>query len=85
MVCYQVLVHFAFYNYKAVLVSTHVKKQKAPAFLVLSGLPFGRGLKYRRFFKTRKEAVQYVSHLHRVYKNRMVPRSAISGSQRYLF
>jgi hypothetical protein len=85
MVCYQVLVQFAFCNHKAVLVSTHVKKQKAPAFLVLSGLPFGHGLKYRHFFKTKREAVRYVVYLRRVYKGRMASRPALPCGQSYLF
>jgi hypothetical protein len=85
MVCYQVLVQFAFSSHKAVLVSTHINKQKAQAFLVLSGLPFGSGLKYRRFFKTKQEAAQYVSYLRRVYKNRTIPNSARTGGQLILF
>jgi hypothetical protein len=56
MVCYQVLARFAFHQRRPKLVSTHVKKQNAKAFLVKSGLPFGHGLKYRRFFQTKKEA-----------------------------
>jgi hypothetical protein len=85
MVCYQVLAQFAFSSHKAVLVSTHIKKQKAQAFLVLSGLPFGSGLKYRRFFKTKQEAAQYVSYLRRAYKNRIVHHSACPGGQFSLF
>jgi hypothetical protein len=73
MVCYQVTAQFAFHQHRPVLVSTHVKKQKAKAFLVLSGLFFDRRLKIRRFFKTKKEAARYVSYLRRVYKNRIVP------------
>ena len=85
MVCYQVLAHLAFIQYKPVLVSTHTKKQNARAFLVLSGLPFGSVLKQRRFFKTKKEAAQYVSHLHAVYKGRIVPNPPLPGGQQYLF
>jgi hypothetical protein len=90
MVCYQVLAQFAFYQeplgfYKPALVSTHVKKQKVQAFLVLSRLPFGSRLKYRRFFRTKKEAAQYVSYLHTVYKNRIIPASPLSGGQLLLF
>jgi hypothetical protein len=85
MVCYQFSAQFTFYQHKPVLVSTHIKKQKAKAFLVSSGLPFGHGLKYRRFFKTKKEAARYVSYLRRVYKNRTVPFSALPGGQLYLF
>jgi hypothetical protein len=48
-------------------------------------LPFGSGLKVRRFFKTKKEAARYVSYLHKVYKNRIVPYSALPGVQQYLF
>jgi hypothetical protein len=85
MVCYQVLAQFAFYeeplgSHKPVLVSTSIKKQKAKDFLVLSRLPFGSGLKTRRFFKTKKEAAQFVSYLHRVYKGRIVPNPAMDGS-----
>jgi hypothetical protein len=76
MVCYQVLAQFAFYRYKSVLVAAHIKKQKAKPFLVSSGLPFGSGLKYRRFFKTKKEATRYVSYLHAVYKGRIIPNPA---------
>jgi hypothetical protein len=85
MLCYQILVQYAFIQHKAVLVSTHIKKQNARAFLVRSGLPFGHGLKHRRFFKTKKEASGYAAHLHRVYKNRMVLNPPLPGGQRYLF
>jgi hypothetical protein len=85
MVCYQVLAQFAFHQHKPALVSTHIKKQNAKAFLVRSRLPFGHGLKYRRFFKTKKEAVRYVSYLRRVYKNRIVLFPALPGGQQYLF
>jgi hypothetical protein len=78
MVCFQVTSRFAFHqeplgSHKPVLVSTHIKKQKAKPFLVRSRLPFGSGLKYRRFFRTKKEAADYVSHLHTVYTNRTIP------------
>jgi hypothetical protein len=53
--------------------------------LVRSGLPFGRGLKYRRFFLTKKEAARYVAHLHAVYKGRIIPNTALPGGQQYLF
>jgi hypothetical protein len=85
MVCYQVIARFTFCNRKPALVSTHIKKQNARAFLVLSGLPFGSGLKVRRFFKTKKEAARYVSYLRRVYKNRIIPFPALPGGQLYLF
>jgi hypothetical protein len=85
MLCYQVLVQFAFYQGKPALVSTHVKKQNAKPFLVRSGLPFGHGLKYRRFFKTKKEAARYVSYLHAVYKGRIIPNPPLPGGQQYLF
>jgi hypothetical protein len=85
MVCYQVTAQFAFYQHKPALVSTHVKKQKAKSFLVLSGLPFGSGLKYRRFFKTKKEAARYVSYLHTVYKGRIIPNPPLPGGQLNLF
>jgi hypothetical protein len=78
MACYQVSAQFAFSkeplsSHKPVLVSTRIEKQKAKAFLILPGLPFDRRLKIRRFFKTKKEAVRYISYLHRVYKNRFIP------------
>jgi hypothetical protein len=85
MVCYQVLAQFTFYQRKPALVSTHIKKQNARLFLVLSGLPFGSGLKYRRFFQTEKEAAQYVSHLYSVYKGRIIPNPPLPGGQLYLF
>jgi hypothetical protein len=85
MVCYQVSARFTFCNRKLALVSTHIKKQNAKPFLVLSGLPFASGLKYRRFFKTKKEAARYVSYLHAVYKGRIVPNPALPGGQLYLF
>jgi hypothetical protein len=76
MVCYQVLAQFTFHQHKPALVFTHIKKQKAKAFLVLSGLPFGHGLTYRRFFRTKKEAARYVAYLHAVYKGRIIPNPA---------
>jgi hypothetical protein len=85
MVCYQVLARFTFIRHKAALVSTRIKKVDAPSFLVLSGLPFGHGLTYRRFFHSRKEAARYVAHLRRVYKNRMAPKPPLPGGQQYLF
>jgi hypothetical protein len=85
MVCYQVFARFAFRRHKAVLVSTHTKKQKAPAFLVLSGLPFGHGLAYRRFFRAREEAAQYVAYLRERYKDRIEPYPPLPGGQQYLF
>jgi hypothetical protein len=85
MLCYQVLARFAFRRYKAALVSTFIKKQNAPPFLVRSGLPFGHGLKYRRFFHTREEAAQYVAYLRRIYKNRIDPYPPLPGGQQYLF
>jgi hypothetical protein len=81
MLCYQATAQFVFTKHKAVLVSTHIKKQKAKTFLVHSGLPFGSGLIVRRFFKTRKEAAWYVDCLHAVYKGRIVPNpAAMDGS-----
>ncbi|GHU15732.1 hypothetical protein FACS1894163_03580 [Spirochaetia bacterium] len=85
MVCFQVSVQFAFLRHKPVLVSTSIKKQTAPVRLVLLPLPYGHGLKYRRFFKTKKEADQYVSHLKAIYTGRTVPPSALSGGQLSLF
>jgi hypothetical protein len=72
MVCYQVLAQFTFCQHRPALVSTHNKKQNAKAFLVLSGLPFGSGLKVRRFFRTKKEAARYVAYLHAVSKGRII-------------
>jgi hypothetical protein len=85
MVCYQVLAQFTFHQRRPALVPTHIKKQNAKPFLVLSGLPFGSGLKYRRFFQTKKEVVQYVTYLRRVYKNRIVLYPALPGGQFLLF
>jgi hypothetical protein len=85
MVCYQVLAQFAFRNYKTVLVSTRLKRIEAKPFLVTTGLPFGHGLKYRRFFETAKEAVQYLAHLYSVYTNRTISIPASSGGQLSLF
>jgi hypothetical protein len=81
MVCYQVLAQFTFYQRKPALVSTHIKKQNARSFLVRSGLPFGSGLKYRRFFKTEKEVTRYVAYLHAVYKGRIIPNPPLPGGQ----
>jgi hypothetical protein len=85
MVCYQVLAQFTFHQHKPVLVSTHIKKQNARAFLVRSGLPFGSSLKHRRFFASEKEASGYVAHLHAVYKGRIIPNPPLPGDQQYLF
>jgi hypothetical protein len=85
MICYQVLAKFAFCSHKPVLVSTSLKSLQAPAHLVVSGLPFGHGLKYRRFFATAKEAMQYLAHLYSVYANRTISIPASSGGQLYLF
>jgi catabolite regulation protein CreA len=85
MVCFQVLARFAFHRHKPVLVSTHIKKQNAKAFLVRSRLPFGHSLKVRRFFKTKKEAMQYVSYLFTVYKGRIIPNPPLPSGQLLLF
>jgi hypothetical protein len=85
MLCYQVTAQFAFYQHRPALVSTHIKKQRAKAFLVLSGLPFGYGLKYHRFFHTKKEASDYVAYLHKVYANRTILNPALPGGQLSLF
>jgi hypothetical protein len=53
-----------------------LKKQNAPAHLVLSGLPFGYGLKYRRWFAMEEEAAGYVSYLHSVYAHRIISNPA---------
>jgi hypothetical protein len=83
--CFQVSVQFAFSNHKAVLVSTHIKPQKAPAFLVNLGLPYGRGLKRRRFFHSEKEASAYVANLRRVYAGRIASVPVFPGGQLSLF
>jgi hypothetical protein len=85
MVCYQVFVRFTFRQHKAVLVSTTIKKQNAPAFLAASALPFGSPCKHRRWFATKKEAALYVAYLHKVYANRTAPGPAHSGDQLELF
>jgi hypothetical protein len=85
MVCYQVLAQFTFHQRKPALVSTHIKKQNARPFLVLSGLPFGFGLKYRRFFHTKEEAARYVAYLHAVYIGRIIPNPPFPGGQLTLF
>jgi hypothetical protein len=85
MVCYRVLAQFIFHQHKPALVSTHIKKQNGRPFLVKSGLPFGSDLKYRRFFRTKKEVVRYVAFLHAVYKNRIIPHPALPGGQLLLF
>jgi hypothetical protein len=85
MVCYQVLAQFAFVRHKPALVVTHIKKQHARAFLARSGLPFGHGLKHRRFFRTQKEASGYAAYLHTVYKSRMASNPPLHGGQLYLF
>jgi hypothetical protein len=85
MLCYQVTAQFTFYQRKPALVFTYIKKQKAKAFLVMSALPFGHGLKYSRFFHTKKEAARYVSHLHTVYNGRVIPHPPLPGGQLLLF
>jgi hypothetical protein len=85
MICYQVLARFIFHQHRPALVSTHIKKQSAKVFLVVSGLPFGSGLKHRRFFQTKKEAARYISYLHAVYKGRIIPNPPLPGGQLYLF
>jgi hypothetical protein len=85
MLCYQVLAQFTFYQGRLALVSTHIKKQNAKAFLVMSGLSFGSGLKYRRFFQTKKEAARYVAYLHAVYKGRIIPNPPLPDGQLTLF
>jgi hypothetical protein len=81
MVCYQVSAQFAFHHHRSALVSTHIKKQTARAFLVRSRLPFGHRLKVRRFFSTEQEAAQYAAYLHAVYKGRIIPNPPLSGGQ----
>jgi hypothetical protein len=85
MVCYQILAQFAFYRHKPVLVSTRIKKQNAKPFLVLSGLLFGSGLKYRRFFHIKKEASGYIAYLRKLYADRTIPNPALPGGQLSLF
>jgi hypothetical protein len=81
MVCYQVLAQFTFHQRRPALVSTHIKKLNARSFLVWSGLPFGHGLKYRRFFQTEEEAARHVAYLHAAYKGRIIPRPPLPGGQ----
>jgi hypothetical protein len=83
--CFQVSAQFAYSGHKAALVSTHIKQQTAPAFLVRAGLPFGSGLKYRRFFPSEKEAAAYAAYLKRVYANRMFSGPVFPGGQLSLF
>jgi hypothetical protein len=85
MICYQVTAQFTFYQYKPVLVSIGIKKPKAKASLVFFALPVGHGLKVRRFFHTEQEAAQYVSYLHKLYKNRMAQNLTLPGGQLLLF
>jgi hypothetical protein len=85
MVCYQVLAQFAFIRHKPALLAARIKKQKAKSILVKSGLPFGSVLAHRRFFRTQKEAAQYVSYLHTVYTGRIIPNPLLSGGQLALF
>lgn len=47
------------------------KKADGKAFLVLSGVPFGRPLNQSRFFKTEKEALGFAAYLKGRYKNRV--------------
>jgi hypothetical protein len=84
MICYQVLVRYAFIQHKAVLVSTLIKKQKVKPYLVFTGIPFGSRLRYSRFFKSKKEAARYVSYLHAVYKGRIISKPPLPGGQLYL-
>jgi hypothetical protein len=83
--CFQVSAQFAYSGHKPVLVSITVKQQKAPPFLVGTRLPFGSGLKYRRFFRSEKEASAYAAYLNRVYANRRVLGPACPGGQLSLF
>jgi hypothetical protein len=85
MVCYQVLAQFAFNRHRPVLVATRIKQQEAEVLLAVSGLPFGRDLKVRRFFHTEEEAARYVSYLNGVYKGRIIPNPPLPGGQQYLF
>jgi hypothetical protein len=85
MICYQVLARFAFVQHKPSLVAATIRKLKAKSFYVWSGLPFGTGLKHRRFFRTKQEAALYVSYLYTVYKNRMAPEPANHDNQPLLF
>jgi hypothetical protein len=85
MLCSQVLAQFTFHHHRPALVSTHIKKQNVKAFLAWSGLPFGSGLKHRRFFRTKKEAARYVAYLHAVYKGRIITSPALPGGQLLLF
>jgi hypothetical protein len=83
--CFQVSVVFAFSSPKPVLVSATVKQQKAPAFLVKAGLPFGSPLKYRRFFRSEKEASVYAAYINKVYANRIGSGPVYPWGQQSLF
>jgi hypothetical protein len=48
-------------------------------------LPFGQGLKYRRFFYTEEEASGYVARLRGVYANRLFSGLVFPGGQLSLF
>jgi hypothetical protein len=85
MHCYQVVARLMFHRHKPVLVSTEIKKQDAPAFLVSSGLPYGSCVRLYRYFRSKKEAEDYVSHLNKVYIGRTISDPAISGGQGWLF
>jgi hypothetical protein len=82
---FQVSVRFVFCGHKAALVSTHIKQQNAAALPLLSCPPLGSGLKFSRFFKTKKEAARYVSFLRSLYKNRVAANPPLPGGQLVLF
>jgi hypothetical protein len=83
--CFQVSVAFTFSSPKPVLVSVTVKQQKAPAFLVKACLPFGSPLKYRRFFRSEKEASAYAAYITKIYANRTVSGPVYPWGQQSLF
>jgi hypothetical protein len=83
MRCYQVTARYAFIHHKAVLISTHIKPQNAKPFLAQASCSFGHGLKFSRFFSTKREAAAYVAHLKKVYAGRTVSEPA--GGQLALF
>jgi hypothetical protein len=85
MLCYQVTAQFVFHQHRPVLVSTHIKKQNAKAFLVFPACLSVMVSNTAVFFHTKKEASGYVSRLHTVYKNRIISSPALPGGQLLLF
>ncbi|MDR0639960.1 MAG: hypothetical protein LBG27_13865 [Spirochaetaceae bacterium] len=86
MKCYQVSVRFLFHRHRPALVSTAIeKKRHVPAFFVRSGLPYGPCTRIRHYYRTRKDAEDYVAYLRKVYEGRLAADPAITGGQGWLF